>query len=121
MQHSHRAPHAPDYKMSVRELLEAENRFLEETLDYIEHEDTRRGGIWAGYDMGDLIAHAADIDQRNREIRADMRKSAARQRLCRIIAMQYTRAVIAGYCGECERLAEALDVATREWCNGVDL
>ena len=118
MQHSHRTPHAPNYIQSVRELLEAENRFLEETLDYIEREDTRRGGVWAGYDMGDLIAHANNVDQRNREIRADMRKSAARQRLCRIIAMQYTRAVIAGYCGECERLAEALDVATREWCNG---
>ena len=118
MNYSLHTPHAPTYTMSVREILKSENRFLEETLDYIEREDTRRGGVWAGYDMGDLIAHAADIDQRNREIRADMRKTAARQRLCRIIAMQYTRAVIAGYCGECERLAEALDVATREWCNG---
>ena len=118
MNHSLHTPHAPDYKMSVRELLEAENRFLEETLDYIEHEDTRRGGVWAGYDMGDLIAHAADIDQRNREIRADMRKTAARQRLCRIIAMQYTRAVIAGDSDECDRLADALVLATRMWCNG---
>ena len=117
MNHSLRTPHAPDYKMSVRELLEAENRFLEETLDYIEAQDTH-WGKFRGWDAGDLIAYANNVDQRNREIRADMRKSAARQRLCRIIAMQYTRAVIAGYCGECERLAEALDVATREWCNG---
>ena len=118
MQHSHRTPHAPTYTQSVREILEAENRFLEETLDYIEHEDTRRGGNWADYDMADLIAHAADVDRRNREIRADMRKSAARHRLCRIIAGMYTRAVIAGDCGECERLADALVMATRTWLNG---
>ena len=121
MNYSLRTPHAPNYIQSVRELLEAENRFLEETLDYIEHEDTLRGGRWAGYDMGDLIALAADVDQRNREIRADMRKTAARQRLCRIIAMQYTRAVIEGDSDECDRLAHALMSATCEWCNGVDL
>ena len=115
MNHSLRTPHAPDYIPSVRELLEAENRFLEETLDYFEHEDILRGGNWSGYD---LIAHAADIDQRNREIRADMRKAAARQRLCRIIAMQYTRAVIDGDIDECDRLADALVLATRTWCNG---
>ena len=118
MNHSLHTPHAPTYTMSVREILKSENRFLEETLDYIEHEDTRRGGVWAGYDMGDLIAHANNVDQRNREIRADMRKSAARQRLCRIIAMQYTRAVIAGDSDECDRLADALVLATRHWCNG---
>ena len=119
MNYSLRTPHAPDYTMSVRELLEAENRFMDETIDRMEQLDSCDS--FHGWDMGDLIAYATDVDKRNREIRSDMRKSAARQRLCRIIAMQYTRAVIAGYCGECERLAEALDVATREWCNGVDL
>ncbi len=106
------------YTQSVREILEAENRILEETLDYIEHEDTRRGGIWAGYDMGDLIAHAADVDQRNREIRADMRKTAARHRLCRIIAGMYARAVLAADHDECDRLADALRLSTSDWCNG---
>ncbi len=120
MNHSHRTPHAPNHTQSVREILEEaeNNRFLEETLDYIEHEDIRRGGNWTGYDMGDLIAHAADVDQRNREIRADMRKQEDRHRLCRIIAMQYTRAVIAGDIDECDRLADALVLATRDWCNG---
>ena len=118
MQHAHRTPHAPNYIQSVRELLEAEDRFLEETLDCIEREDALRGGRWTGYDMGDLIAHAADVDQRNREIRADMRKTAARHRLCRIIAMQYTRAVLEGDIDECDRLADALVLATRTWCNG---
>lgn len=100
---------------SVREILEAEGRFLEETLDEIDREDSRRGGNWTGYDMGDLIAHAAEID---REIRADMRKQEARHRLCRIIAMQYTRAVIEGDCDECDRLADAIVLATSDWCNG---
>ena len=118
MNYSLRTPHAPDYIQSVREILEAEDRFLEETLDCIEREDTLRGGRWTGYDMGDLIAHAADVDQRNREIRADMRKTEARHRLCRIIAMQYTRAVIAGDMDECDRLADASVLATRTWCNG---
>jgi hypothetical protein len=45
-----------------------------------------------------------------------MRKSAARQRLCRIIAGMYTRAVIAGDCDECDRLADALQLATMDWC-----
>jgi hypothetical protein len=68
--------------------------------------------------MGDLIAHANNVDQRNREIRADMRKSAAKHRLCRIIAGMYTRAVIAGDCDECDRLADALQLATVDWCRG---
>ena len=117
MNHSLHTPHAPDYTMSVRELLEAENRFLEETLDYIEAQDTH-WGKFRDWDMGDLIAYATDVDKRNREIRSDMRKTAARQRLCRIIAMQYTRAVIAGDSDECDRLADALVLATRMWCNG---
>ena len=118
MQHAYRTPHAPDYIQSVREILEDEGRFLEETLDQMEREDTRRGGRWTDYDMGDLIAHAVDVDRRNREIRADMRKAEAKHRLCRIIAMQYTRAVIAGDIDECDRLADALVLATRTWCNG---
>ena len=118
MQHAYRTPHAPTYTMSVREILEAENRFLEETLDDFEYEDTIRGGNWAGYDMGDLIAHAVDVDRHNREIRDDMRKAEAKKRLCRIIAMQYTRAVLEGDIDECDRLADALVLATRTWCNG---
>jgi hypothetical protein len=105
----------PDYHPSVREILEAEGSFLEDTLDYMEREDTRRGGVWEGFSMGDLISHADDIDRRNRAINADMRKEAARQRLCRIIAMQYTRAVIEGDIDECDRLADALVLATRGW------
>jgi len=118
MQHSLRTPHAPEYKWLIREILEAEGRFLEETLDYIEREDARRGGIWAGWDMGDLIAHAADVDSHNRHQRADERRQKARRRLCRIIAKQYTRAVSDGDIDECERLADALAKATRDWCNG---
>jgi hypothetical protein len=118
MNYSLRTPHAPGYIQSVREILEDENRFLEETLDYFEHEDTLRGGNWAGYDMGDLIAHAVDVDQRNREIRADMRKAEAKKRLCRIIAMQYISALVAGDIDECDRLANSLVLATRTWCNG---
>ena len=118
MQHAYRTPHAPDYTMSVREILEDEGRFLEETLDQMEREDTRRGGNWTGYDMGDLIAHAVDVDRRNREIRADMRKTEAAHRLCRIIAGMYTRAVIEGDIDECDRLADSLVLATRTWCNG---
>lgn len=118
MKHAYYTPHAPNYTQSVREILEAENRFLEETLDYIEHEDTLRGGNWTGYDMGDLIAYAYDVDRRNREIRADMRKQEARHRLCRIIAGMYTRAVLAADNDECDRLADALVLATRDWCNG---
>lgn len=65
--------------------------------------------------MDDLIAHAADID---REIRADMRRTAACRRLCRIIAGMYTRAAIKGDCDECDRLADALVLATSDWCGG---
>jgi hypothetical protein len=118
MQHALRTPHTPNYIQSVREILEAEERFLEETLNQIDREDTRRGGRWTGYDMGDLIAHATYIDRKNREINKRIRKQQARHRLCRIIAMQYTRAVIEGDIDECDRLADALVLATRDWCNG---
>ena len=118
MNHSLRTPHAPTYIQSVRKILENENRFMDETLDYFEREDTLRGGNWAGYDMGDIIAHAVDVDRRNREIRDDMRKTEAAHRLCRIIAGMYTRAVIEGDIDECDRLADALVLATRTWCNG---
>lgn len=116
MQHSHHTPHAPDYTMSVRELLEAENRFLEDTLDRMEQLDSRNA--FHGWDMGDLISHAylLDIDYR-RQVRDERRQKAA-QRLCRIIAGMYTRAVIAGDGDECDRLADALVLATRTWCNG---
>ena len=116
MNYSLRTPHAPDYTMSVREILEAENRFSDETLDRMERLDSCDS--FHGWDMGGLISYAnrLEMDYR-RQARDELRQKAAR-RLCRIIAMQYTRALVAGYCGECERLAEALDVATREWCNG---
>ena len=116
MNYSLRTPHAPTYKMSVRELLEAENRFLDETIDRMEQLDSRNA--FCGWDMVDLISHAnmLDMDYR-RQARDELRQKAAR-RLCRIIAMQYTRAVIEGDIDECDRLADALVLATRTWCNG---
>ena len=116
MNYSLRTPHAPNYIQSVRELLEAENRFMDETIDRMEQLDSCDS--FHGWDMGDLISHANLLDINNRHQARDQRRQKAAQRLCRIIAMQYTRAVIAGDIDECERLAEALDVATREWCNG---
>ena len=116
MQHSHRTPHAPDYTMSVREILEAENRFSDETLDRMERLDSCDS--FHGWDMGGLISYAnrLEMDYR-RQARDELRQKAAR-RLCRIIAMQYTRAVIEGDIDECDRLADALVLATRTWCNG---
>lgn len=64
-----------------------------------------------GHNYKSLAISARAIARKNR-------KSAARQRLCRIIAMQYTRAVIEGDIDECDRLADALALATRDWCNG---
>ena len=116
MNYSHRTPHAPAYKMSVRELLEAENRFLDETIDRMEQLDSRNA--FHGWDMGDLISYANRLDMDYRRQARDERRHKASQRLCRIIAMQYTRAVIAGDIDECERLADALVLATRTWCNG---
>lgn len=108
----------PEQPPKISEILEEKGNFLEETLDQIDREDARRGGVWAGMDMIDLIAYATDIDTVNRCILRDMRKSAARHRLCRIIAGMYTRAVVAGDTDECDRLADALVLATRDWCNG---
>ena len=116
MNHANRTPHAPTYTESVREILEAENRFSEETLDRMEHLDTM--DTFSGWDMGDLIAHANRMDIDYRRQASDQRRHAAAQRLCRIIAMKYTRAVIAGDIDECDRLADALVLATRTWCNG---
>ena len=116
MNHSLRTPHAPDYIQSVREILEAEDRFMDETIDRMEHLEC--WDTFRGWDMGDLIAHAnrMDIDYR-RQVREERRQKAAK-RLCRIIAMQYTRAVLEGDIDECDRLADALVLATRTWCNG---
>ena len=105
----------PEQAPKMSEILAEKGDFLEETLDDLDREDTQRGGVWAGMDMIDLIAYATDIDTVNRCI---LRKSAARRRLCRIIAGMYTRAVIAGDCGECDRLADALQLATMDWCRG---
>ena len=116
MQHSFRTPHAPTYIQSVREILEDEDCFSEETLDRMEQLDSRNA--FHGWDMGDLISYAnrLDMDYR-RQARDELRQKAAR-RLCRIIAMQYTRAVIEGDIDECDRLADALVLATRAWCDG---
>ena len=116
MNYSLHTPHAPDYTMSVREILEAENRFMDETIDRMEHLDGR--DTFRGWDMGDLISYAnrLEMDYR-RQARDELRQKAAR-RLCRIIAMQYTRAVIEGDIDECDRLADALVLATRTWCDG---
>ena len=116
MQHSHRTPHAPDYTMSVREILEDEDCFSEETLDRMEQLDSRNA--FHGWGMGDLISYANRLDIEYRRQARDERRHKASQRLCRIIAMQYTRAVIAGDIDECDRLADALVLATRTWCNG---
>ena len=105
----------PEQPPKMSEILAEEGDFLDETLDEIDREDARRGGVWAGMDLIDLIAHADTV---NRRIIADMRKSAARQRLCRIIAGMYARALIAGDCDECDRLADALKLATVDWCMG---
>lgn len=117
MKHAYYTPHAPNYTMSVREILEAENRFSDETLDRMERLDSCDS--FHGWDMGDLISYAnrLDMDYR-RQARADMRKQEARHRLCRIIAGKYTRAVLAADNDECDRLADALVLATRDWCRG---
>ena len=116
MQHSLRTPHAPDYTMSVREILEAENRFMDETLDRMERLDSCDS--FRGWDIGDLISYANRIDMDYRRQASDQRRQKAAHRLCRIIAMQYTRAVLEGDIDECDRLADALVLATRTWCNG---
>ena len=116
MQHAYRTPRAPYYTMSVREILEDENRFMDETLDRMEHLDTM--DKFHGWDMGDLIARANRMDIDYRQQARDERRQKAAHRLCRIIAMQYTRAVLAGDIDECDRLADALVLATRTWCNG---
>ena len=117
MNYSLRTPHAPDYTMSVREILEDEDRFMDETLDRMEHLDTR-DDAFRGWDMGDLIAHANRMDIDYRRQARDERRQKAAKRLCRIIAMQYTHALVAGDIDECDRLADALVLATRTWCNG---
>lgn len=116
MNYSLRTPHAQAYIKSVREILEDEDRFMDETLDRMEHLDTM--DTFSGCDMGDLIAHANRLDIGYRQQARDERRQKAAHRLCRIIAMQYTRAVIAGDIDECDRLADALVLATRTWCNG---
>ena len=116
--HNSSAWDEPEQAPKMSEIIAGKGDFLEETLDEIDREDTRRGGVWAGMDMIDLIAFATDLDTVNRCILRDMRKSAAKHRLYRIIAGMYTRAVIAGDCGECDRLADALQLATMDWCRG---
>jgi hypothetical protein len=100
----------------VREILENENRYMDETLDRMERLDNM--DTFRGWDMGDLIARANLLDVDYRHQARDHRRQKAAQRLCRIIAGMYTRAVIAGDVDECDRLADALVVATRTWCNG---
>ena len=114
MNHAHRTPHAPTYTQSVREILEAENRFSDETLDRMERLDSCDS--FHGWDMGDLISYANRLEMDYRRQASDQRRHAAAQRLCRIIAMKYTRAVIAGDCDECDRLADHLQLATMDWC-----
>lgn len=116
MNYSLSTTHAPDYIQSVREILEDEDRFMDETLDRMEHLDTM--DTFSGWDMGDLIAHANRMDIDYRQQARDERRQKAAHRLCRIIAGMYTRAVIEGDIDECDRLADALVLATRTWCNG---
>ena len=116
MNYSHRTPHAPTYTESVREILEAENRFSDETLDRMERLDSCDS--FHGWDMGGLISYANRLEMDYRRQERDERRQKAARRLCRIIAMQYTRAVIEGDIDECDRLADALVLATRAWCDG---
>lgn len=108
----------PEQPPKMSEILDGKGDFLAETLDQVDREDTRRGGNWDGFCMIDLLRHAHEIDDTNRRILRDMRKSAAKHRLCRIIAGKYTRAVAEGDMDECDRLADALVLATSDWCNG---
>ena len=107
----------PEQVPSVRNILEAEDRFLAETIDAMEKADTQHDAF-AGWDMSDLITRAELLDAEYRRLSRDDRRHKAEQRLCRIIAGKYTRAVIAGDIDECDRLAGALVLATRHWCNG---
>lgn len=101
----------PPESETYREILERNGDYLEETLDYIDRYSDQ-------IDRNDIFDLADKVDATNRAINADLRKASAKQRLCRIIAGMYTRAVIAGDIDECDRLADALVLATRTWCNG---
>ena len=107
----------PEYQPSAREIVEDQiPNAMERTLNIIEHMDVH--GELVGWDMADLMQYAHKLDALNRSQAREERKQNARQRLCRIIAMQYSRAVLEGDCDECDRLSDALVLATREWCNG---
>ena len=106
----------PEHTQSVREILEAENRFMDETLDRMERLDSCDS--FHGWDMGDLISYANRLDVDYRRRARDQRRQTAAQRLCRIISKQLTVAIIAGDIDECDRLADALVLATRTWCDG---
>ena len=96
----------PEYPQSVREILENEDRFLEETLDYMERLDTR--GMIIGWDMGDLISQATVVDCDYRRIAKEDRHCRAVLRLIGIIGKKITAAANEGDFDEVERLSTAL-------------
>jgi len=116
MQHAYYTPAEPDQTPTAGEIAaEREPKLLQATIDDLDRIEAKGGMV--GFDMVDLMSTAYSLDGLNRLALRNMRRSAARHRLCRIIAGMYTRAVIAGDCGECDRLADALVLATGEWCN----
>lgn len=116
MQHAYYTPDEPEPQPTAGEIAaEREPKLLQQTIDDLDRMEASGGMV--GFDVIELMSMAYAIDGLNREINATRRKSAARHRLCRIIAGMYTRAVIAGDCGECERLADSLLLETRAWCN----
>ena len=105
----------PEYPPMVSEILMGKG-FLDETLDRMD--DLEGQGEFIGFDMGDLISYASRLDEDYRSAAREERRQKAAQRLCRIIAGMYTRAVVEGDVDECERLANALVLATRTWSYG---
>jgi hypothetical protein len=115
MQHAYYTPDEPEQTPSAGEIAaEREPKLLQQTIDDLDHMEASGGMV--GFDVIELMSMAYAIDGLNRKINATRRRQEARHRLCRIIAKQYTRAVITGDCGECDRLADALKVATMDWC-----
>ena len=115
MQHAYYTPDEPEPQPTAGEIAaEREPKLLQETIDDLDHIEANGGMV--GFDVIELMSTAYSLDGINRLALRNMRRSAARHRLCRIIAGMYTRAVIAGDCGECDRLADALKVATMDWC-----
>ena len=115
MQHAYYTPAEPEQTPSAGEIAaEREPKLLQATIDDLDRIEAKGGMV--GLDVIDLMSTAYSLDGLNRRVLRNMRRSAARHRLCRIIAGMYTRAVLDGDCGERDRLADALKVVTMDWC-----